>query len=377
MNKRISTLFASFLLMAGAVFAAGETTPAKTYEALDKVTNGEKVYLGADPNEDTKVVTSFLKSEEVKNVGYGFTTVDEAGAEVFTVSGKKTENGTDYFQLLNAAGKVIYGTTSGDVVGTPDADAVKKGYCWFTFAEGVIKLGNKPLAYDMSSSSKVAKMLKASKETTADDLNKNLSGKGFSFKFLKAASEPDVNPFGEQMFAIDAATVNEQLELGVESVSGVCFVVANDAGLKLAKSDGKTKDNLKAATFIVLNPNAIFGIISLDATQGEGFGFTTVKGEKLNSTNVKKDGKIAFVNAIYSVSEKDLANKGGQYTVQMKGVKATKDTDENHGSNLNVYVGAYSLTAGGLKTYITTKKMKLSLLWLKQRVILGQKLLIC
>ena len=356
MNKRISTLFASFLLMAGAVFAAGETTPAKTYEALDKVTNGEKVYLGADPNEDTKVVTSFLKSEEVKNVGYGFTTVDEAGAEVFTVSGKKTENGTDYFQLLNAAGKVIYGTTSGDVVGTPDADAVKKGYCWFTFAEGVIKLGNKPLAYDMSSSSKVAKMLKASKETTVDDLNKNLSGKGFSFKFPKAASEPDVNPFGEQMFAIDAATVNEQLELGVESVSGVCFVVANDAGLKLAKSDGKTKDNLKAATFIVLNPNAIFGITSLDATQGEGFGFTTVKGEKLNSTNVKKDGKIAFVNAIYSVSEKDLANKGGQYTVQMKGVKVTKDTDENHGSNLNVYVGAYSLTAGGLKTYITTKK---------------------
>ena len=349
-------MFASFLLMAGAVFAAGETTPAKTYEALGKVTNGEKVYLGADPNEDTKVVTSFLKSEEVKNVGYGFTTVDEAGAEVFTVSGKKTENGTDYFQLLNAAGKVIYGTTSGDVVGTPDADAVKKGYCWFTFAEGVIKLGNKPLAYDMSSSSKVAKMLKASKETTVDDLNKNLSGKGFSFKFPKAASEPDVNPFGEQMFAIDAATVNEQLELGVESVSGVCFVVANDAGLKLAKSDGKTKDNLKAATFIVLNPNAIFGITSLDATQGEGFGFTTVKGEKLNSTNVKKDGKIAFVNAIYSVSEKDLANKGGQYTVQMKGVKVTKDTDENHGSNLNVYVGAYSLTAGGLKTYITTKK---------------------
>mgnify|MGYP007059021836 FL=1 len=44
-----------------------------------------------------------------------------------------------------------------------------------------------------------------------------------------------MNPFGEQMFAIDAATVNEQLELGVESVSGVCFVVANDAGLKMAK----------------------------------------------------------------------------------------------------------------------------------------------
>lgn len=83
------------------------------------------------------------------------------------------------------------------------------------------------------------------------------------------------------------------------------------------------------------------------------------------------------MNAIYSVSEKDLANKGGQYTVQMNGVKVTKGAEENHGEDLNVYVGAYSLTAGGLKTYITTKKMKLSLLWLKQRVILGQKLLIC
>ena len=71
MNKRISTLFASFLLMAGAVFAAGETTPVKTYEALNKVTNGEKVYLGATPDEDTNAVTSFLKSTEVKNVGYG------------------------------------------------------------------------------------------------------------------------------------------------------------------------------------------------------------------------------------------------------------------------------------------------------------------
>ena len=59
MNKRISTLFASFLLMAGAVFAAGETTPVKTYEALNKVTNGEKVYLGADPNEDTKLLQAF------------------------------------------------------------------------------------------------------------------------------------------------------------------------------------------------------------------------------------------------------------------------------------------------------------------------------
>ena len=125
--------------------------------------------------------------------------------------------------------------------------------------------------------------------------------------------------------------------------------------MKLAKEGGVTADNLKAATFIVLNPNATFGITSLDAAKGEGFGFTTVKGEKLNATNVKKDGKIAFMNAIYSVSEEDLANKAGQYTIKMTGVKVTKGADENFGSELTVYVGAYSLTTGGLKTYITTK----------------------
>ena len=39
----------------------------------------------------------------------------------------------------------------------------------------------------------------------------------------------------------------------------------------------------------------------------------------------------------------------------MTGVKVTKGADENFGSELTVYVGAYSLTTGGLKTYITTK----------------------
>ena len=50
-----------------------------------------------------------------------------------------------------------------------------------------------------------------------------------------------------------------------------------------------------------------------------------------------------------------MANKAGQYTIKMTGVKVTKGTDENFGSELTVYVGAYSLTTGGLKTYITTK----------------------
>lgn len=356
MNKRISTMFASFLLMAGVAFAADGTTYSQK-EA--KPTEGLKVYLG---NEEG---TSFLKSAKVTDAAYKFAnTTTESDAGVFTVTGVKTENGKLMFKLVDAAGKVVYGKVGSSVVEAADEAAVKSGYCWFTYddngtsddySDDKIQLGEKPLAYDMATVENVAKMLIAKKGTTSDDLNSNLSGKGFSFKFPNAASEADVNPFGEQMVAIDASTVNEELELGEESVSGECFVVANAAGLKLAKEDGVTADNLKAATFIVLNPNATFGITSLDAANGEGFGFTTVKGEKLNATNVKKDGKIAFTNAIYSVSEDDLANKAGQYTIKMTGVKVTKGTDENSGSNLTVYVGAYSLTTGGLKTYITTK----------------------
>ena len=356
MNKRISTMFASFLLMAGVAFAADGTTYSQK-EA--KPTEGLKVYLG---NEEG---TSFLKSAKVTDAAYKFAnTVTEGEAGVFTVTGVKTENGKLMFKLVDAAGKVVYGKEGSTVVEAAGEDDVKKGYCWFTYDDNntsdnynddKITLGGKTLAYDMATAANVAKMLIAKKGTTSSDLNSNLSGKGFSFKFPNAASEADVNPFGEQMFAIDASTVNSTLELGETEVSGECFVVANAAGLKLAKEGGVTADNLKAATFIVLNPNATFGITSLDAAKGEGFGFTTVKGEKLNATNVKKDGKIAFMNAIYSVSEKDLANKAGQYTIKMTGVKVTKGADENFGSELAVYVGAYSLTTGGLKTYITTK----------------------
>ena len=313
MNKRISTMFASFLLMAGVAFAADGTTYSQK-EA--KPTEGLKVYLG---NEEG---TSFLKSAKVTDAAYKFAnTVTESEAGVFTVTGVKTENGKLMFKLVDAAGKVVYGKEGSTVVEAASEDDVKKGYCWFAYDDNntadnynddKITLGGKPLAYDMATAANVAKMLIAKKGTTSNDLNSNLSGKGFSFKFPNAASEADVNPFGEQMFAIDASTVNSTLEFGETEVSGECFVVANAAGLKLAKEGGVTADNLKAATFIVLNPNATFGITSLDAAKGEGFGFTTVKGEKLNATNVKKDGKIAFMNAIYSVSEEDLANKAGQ-----------------------------------------------------------------
>ena len=99
MNKRISTMFASFLLMAGVAFAADGTTYSQK-EA--KPTEGLKVYLG---NEEG---TSFLKSAKVTDAAYKFAnTVTESEAGVFTVTGVKTENGKLMFKLVDAAGLVI------------------------------------------------------------------------------------------------------------------------------------------------------------------------------------------------------------------------------------------------------------------------------
>ena len=145
MNKRISTMFASFLLMAGVAFAADGTTYSQK-EA--KPTEGLKVYLG---NEEG---TAFLKSAKVTDAAYKFAnTVTEGEAGVFTVTGVKTENGKLMFKLVDAAGKVVYGKEGSTVVEAASEDDVKKGYCWYTYDDNntadnynddKITLGGKP-----------------------------------------------------------------------------------------------------------------------------------------------------------------------------------------------------------------------------------------
>ncbi|WP_455633466.1 DUF6383 domain-containing protein, partial [Parabacteroides sp.] len=189
----------------------------------------------------------------------------------------------------------------------------------------------------------------------ADDLNANLSGKGFSFQFPNAVSAPEKNPFANQMVAVDASAVNA---IWADApASGVYFAVANDAGKKLL--DDVTEDELKAATFVVLNPNSNFGITSLNADNGEGYDFTTIKGEDLKVDNLKKEGEIAYSNAVYTVEEKDQLGALGQYTISMSGVKVKGDDSKK--ITTTIYVGAYSLTGGGLKTYVTTKASAASL----------------
>lgn len=71
-----------------------------------------------------------------------------------------------------------------------------------------MKLINVATIYDVSAAGTAATAWVAKTDLTVDDLNANLSGQGFKFAFPNAVSDPDVNPFADQMIAVDASTVD-------------------------------------------------------------------------------------------------------------------------------------------------------------------------
>lgn len=184
------------------------------------------------------------------------------------------------------------------------------------------------------------------KKTTldAEALNKNISGKGFYFQFPGATVAPDKNPFEDQMVAVDANDI-------INGETGLMFAIADEAGLKLLEN--LSADNVKAATFVMVSPEKNFGITGFDKANGEGYDFILVKGDKLDANNSLKDGKVAYDNGIYVITEDDVLGAPGQYTIEMNTLKIKSGSNENKPAS-KLLVGAYSLTDGGLKTYITT-----------------------
>ena len=73
----------------------------------------------------------------------------------------------------------------------------------------------------------------------------------------------------------------------------------------------------------------------MDAATGEGYDFTTVKGNKLANNNVKKDGKVASVNGVFAVSEDDPQNAEGEYTITLANAKV-EGNDNTPASSLSV-----------------------------------------
>ena len=370
MNKRISTLLTAGLLMVGALFGSANAAP--TAEAAKgDLQNGAKFYLGN--------TNGFIKVDQTYKVnGTAVSTYNATGdvaienAALFEIADYAYNAIGDFSTFtLKADGKPFYVTkANGNALSGNVTDVTTVTNIFTVEGKGLdfTKLSVLNLAgqfevtstaattYDVSAAGTAATAATAwvaKTDLTVDDLNANLSGQGFKFAFPNAVSDPDVNPFADQMIAVDASTVDAALTTSVISTpatSGMYFVKADAAGKKLLAT-GFTKAQVEAATFIVLNPEKNFGITGLVAADGEGYDFTTVKGNKLADNNVKKDGKVASVNGVFAVSEDDPQNAEGEYTITLASAKV-EGNDNTTASNL--FVGAYSLTTGGIKTYITT-----------------------
>ena len=348
MNKRISTLLTAGLLMVGALFGSANAAP--TAEAAKgDLQNGAKFYLGN--------TNGFIKVDQTYKVnGTSVSTYNATGdvaienAALFEIADYAYNAIGDFSTFtLKANGKPFYVTkVNGNAVSFFRIDTRHAFYLSFWWVNSTAVT-----TYDVNAAGTAATAWVAKTDLTVDDLNANLSGQGFKFAFPNAVSDPDVNPFADQMIAVDASTVDAALTTSVISTpatSGMYFVKADAAGKKLLAT-GFTKAQVEAATFIVLNPEKNFGITGLVAADGEGYDFTTVKGNKLADNNVKKDGKVASVNGVFAVSEDDPQNAEGEYTITLASAKV-EGNDNTAASNL--FVGAYSLTTGGIKTYITT-----------------------
>ena len=367
MNKRISTLLTAGLLMVGALFGSANAAP--TAEAAKgDLQNGAKFYLGN--------TNGFIKVDQTYKVnGTSVSTYNATGdvaienAALFEIADYAYNAIGDFSTFtLKADGKPFYVTkANGNALSADVTDVATVTNIFTVEGKGLdfTKLSVLNLAgqfevnstavttYDVNAAGTAATAWVAKTDLTVDDLNANLSGQGFKFAFPNAVSDPDVNPFADQMIAVDASTVDAALTTSVISTpatSGMYFVKADAAGKKLLAT-GFTKAQVEAATFIVLNPEKNFGITGLVAADGEGYDFTTVKGNKLADNNVKKDGKVASVNGVFAVSEDDPQNAEGEYTITLASAKV-EGNDNTAASNL--FVGAYSLTTGGIKTYITT-----------------------
>ena len=337
MNKRFFTLMVAALLagapLANQAFAVG--SPAPTALASMNLASGVQFIT------DAKLVAGdgyyYFDNTLASVTSYTFTITNYSNKTFgLSVDGKPVYNNVDKEigvfvakkgSPLEVTTKTDFTTISTFVVGTAGDDMISSA-----------SLKTKKLVLD------------------EEDLNANLSGKGFKFSFPDAVVQPEFNPFGTQMIAVKASLIDA-------SLTGVMFVVNDAAGQKLLAEINETRAassaKVDAASFIVVNPNKNFGITGLSAAAGEGYDFTTVKGEKLAAQNDKANGKIAFANGDFTITEKDQLNAADEYCITVTPY-LTAGTDQN-GFNSQLHVGVYSLTAGGLKSYVTTKANETSL----------------
>ena len=341
MNKRFFTLMAAVLL-AGAplcneAFAVNKTPVTAT--SSTSLANGLKFVL-SDGSNYYKVTQTTIGGKKYVYLETSASETSLNNAPVFEIKSYANKTfqlwtgGKQVVESSSSASGTFYATKSGSIYEKADFDGIK-----------VLKIGGTDVSLTTTPQ---AKFINAAYD--AADLNANLSNKGFKLSFPGLTVAPDVNLFGNQLVAINATNIST-LD-ATFSATGLMFALADEAGLKLM-NDVTNKENWKAATFVVVNPNKNFGITGLDASVGEGFDFTTIKGSKLADDNSKDDGEIFYQNGVYTVADADVLNAEDELTLNIAAANVVKGTDQNHPVT-NLKVGVYALTTGGLKSYVTT-----------------------
>lgn len=173
---------------------------------------------------------------------------------------------------------------------------------------------------------------------TAATLNAFLNpGVTFSFPDAKNLDE---NPLAEKMYAIPSTAFNGTGNI-VGSADSVVFVLADAAATKWYNAGAiVAADKIKDLNILVANENAKLGITGLAAPAGLKLEF--VKDSALKAANNKDKGEVKASNALFKLNEGDLLNATGAMDITTKI------------AGVNLKVGAYSLTAGGLKSFVTT-----------------------
>ena len=197
----------------------------------------------------------------------------------------------------------------------------------------------------------------------ADKLNE-FTGNGFSLGFPKADPQPEENLLGEKLVAVTLqnGNVNDWVNGAAIAPAGAnttYFVVSMPDGALNPGGKFVSEAAFNSSTFVAIEPEVNYGLSGNSRANCHGFGLKKVTGRELVAAgDAKAKGQIAYQNAQFTVTEKDAANKPGEYTVEATPIVMTDATaDKEKWDAKKVTITAvtsagttYVMTSGGNET---------------------------
>ena len=405
MNKKFSTLLTASLLMVGALFssAKADATYIPVGPKATTITSGDMYYIVQQAGEDVAQTSDYLMGMEKTAAatpalaGLNIASASTTLAEAFELSSGEISNylwtvtevkdaGKIYYTLKNVKTQSFLAVDGSFAMVTAVADATQaKNNIFFSFGDGtkaysgkasettymvpkgeqdgsshsLLITGTSAIAFGNGASNKVVLYSVKTQPVAATDLNAAFGGAGFSF--APDGVEVEENIFDQSIKAFD---VKSDISLGADRAIKAGTYFATSYPDELAeKSEIKQADveagYFDACTFIAVSPTENFKTSKLPQSNGEGFKFTTVKGEDLNTyiagDNVSSKEEVSVYNAAFTVTEPNEFASAGKYKMALTArvladPKASSNKDQKHAAK-NIQVIA---TAIQDVNYITT-----------------------